>query len=78
MQPIATHAARSVAVCLCAGNTGDCQPCTTDEPIEIPFGGRLLSARRNHVLDKGRIDANWRIQLNGPCPAAMRLNLKLL
>ena len=53
-------------------------PVKTAEPMEMPFGMWTQVGLMKHVL--GRVDtgATWRIPLNHPCAAAMRLIVKLL
>jgi len=51
----------------------DRDPCKTDEPVEMAFGGP-----RNHVLDGVHIGATWQIRSNDPSSATMRLYVRLL
>jgi len=43
------------------------------EPIEMPFGLSTRMGPRKHLLDGINTDATWRIAMNRPCAAAMRL-----
>ena len=53
-------------------------PAETAEPIEMPFSVWTRVGPMKHVFDGVHIGATWRIQLNRPCAAAMRLYVKLL
>jgi len=46
----------------------------TVKPIEMPFGVWTWVGLRNHGV---HIGATWRIRLNRPCAAAMRLFVKV-
>jgi len=48
------------------------------EAIKMPFGLWTQVGRRKHVLCGGHIGATWRIWVNWPCAAVMRLYVKLL
>jgi len=48
------------------------------EPIDMLFGLWTRVGAGKHVLGGVHIGATWRIQLNRPCAAAMRLFVRLL
>jgi len=48
------------------------------EPVKMPFGLWTPVIPRKHVLGGVHTGATWRIPLNLPCVAVMRLFVKLL